>query len=364
VNDPVITSLSAAAYEIPTDAPEADGTLCWTSTTLVVVEASCGDHVGIGWTYGAAACATLATDVLADVVVGRPVLDVPGSWQAMVDRVRNIGRAGVAGYAISAVDVALWDLKARLLDVPLHRLFGVYHDDVPLYGSGGFTTYDDRTTRKQLQDWLSDGMEAVKIKIGESRGHATARDLRRSQLARETVGDEVEVFVDANGGYSVKQAVRVGRALDDLGVTWFEEPVSSDDLRGLAVVRAAVQADVTAGEYGTDVVYFRRMCDSGIDCLQADATRCGGYTEWFRVAAVAAAFGFEVSAHCAPQLHAHAAVATPNLRHVEWFHDHVRIEQMAFDGALRPERGRLRLSDEAGAGLAVKVSDLADWRVR
>ncbi|MFB9833533.1 enolase C-terminal domain-like protein [Actinoallomurus acaciae] len=362
--DPPVESVCASAYTVPTDAPEADGTLAWEATTLVLAEVRAGGQVGTGWTYGPAACAAEIGERLADVLRGRSALDVTGTWQAMIRAVRNDGRPGAVGYAISAVDVALWDLKARLLDVPLHRLIGAVHDEVPVYGSGGFTTYDDARLTEQLTAWTR-RIPRVKIKIGESWGTRTDRDLARMRRAREVIGPGVELYVDANGGYTAKQAVRVMREAADLDVRWLEEPVSSDDLAGLAAVRAAVTADVTAGEYGYDLTYFRRMCEAGaVDCLQADVSRCGGISEWLRVAAVAAAYGLQISGHCAPHLHAHAAAATPNLRHLEWFHDHVRIESMLFDGCLNPDGGAIRpRSDIPGHGLTFRHTDAAAYQV-
>jgi len=255
-------------------------------------------------------------DKLAPVVTGRDAMDVGGAFGATVKAIRNAGRPGVAGYAISAVDVALWDLKARLLGLPLHRLLGAVRDQVPVYGSGGFTAYDERQLREQLSHWaLEQRIPRVKIKIGESWGADPARDLQRMHQARAVVGEDVELFVDANGGYARKQAIRVMRAAADLDVRWYEEPVSSDDLDGLREIRDAVRPDVTAGEYGCDLYYFRRMCAAGaVDCLQADVSRCGGITEWLRAAAVAASYGLDISGHCGPHLHAHAAAATPNGR--------------------------------------------------
>lgn len=357
-----VESLDARAYTIPTDAPEGDGTAAWSATTLVVVRVGAAGEVGTGWTYGPAGCAALATELLAGVVVGRDALAVPGSWAAMVRAARNATRAGAVGYAISAVDVALWDLKARLLKVPLTRLFGVVHDEVPVYGSGGFTTYSDEQMVAQLTGWAGEQrIPRVKIKIGESWGADEARDLARIARAREVIGPDVELYVDANGGYRRKQAVRLAAAMAEWDVRWFEEPVSSDDLDGLREVRDRADADVTAGEYGTDVTYFRRMCaHEAVDCLQIDATRCGGYTEWLRSAAVAASFGLDVSGHCAPNLHASVASATPNLRHLEWFHDHVRIESMLFQGALDPAGGAVVPSADLPGHGVVLVDEAAE----
>jgi L-alanine-DL-glutamate epimerase-like enolase superfamily enzyme len=363
--DTPVESVEAAVYTVPTDAPEADGTLSWDSTTMVLVRVRAGGMCGTGWTYGSAACAPVVTGKLAAVVSGRDAMDVPGAFEAMVRAVRNDGRPGAIGYAISAVDVALWDLKARLLGLSLPRLLGAVRAEVPVYGSGGFTSYSDRQLRDQLSGWAHEQrIPRVKIKVGESWGAAAGRDIARIGQAREVIGDAAELFIDANGGYTRKQAIRVMSAAADLDVRWLEEPVSSDDLDGLREIRDAVQADVTAGEYGYDLPYFRRMCAAGaVDCLQADVSRCGGITEWLRVAAVAASHGLQVSGHCAPHLHAAVATAVPNLRHLEWFHDHVRIETMFFDGALDPAGGTVRPDLGApGLGLTLREADAERYR--
>ncbi|MGI8682686.1 MAG: enolase C-terminal domain-like protein [Mycobacteriales bacterium] len=367
IADEAVTGVAVAVFDVPTDAPEADGTLAWSKTSVVVVEVRVGDGPrGLGWSYTGRAAATLIEDLLAGVVVGRPALDVPGSSAAMVRAVRNLGRPGITATAISAVDLALWDLKARLLDLPLCRLLGQVHTDVPVYGSGGFTSYDNEQTTAQLTRWVHElGIPRVKIKIGESWGTEEARDLERVALARRVIGPDVELYVDANGGYTVGQAVRVARRFEEYDVRWFEEPVSSDDLAGLAAVRHQVVADVAAGEYGYDLPYFARMIGAGaVDCLQVDVTRCGGVTEFLRAAAVAAAANVSVSAHCAPSLHAHPATAVPNLRHLEYFHDHERIERLLFDGALVATRGSLTPdTGRPGIGMELKRADAEPYRV-
>lgn len=359
-----VDDVDVDVYCIPTEGPEADGTLSWSSTTLVLVRVTSGTTTGLGWTYGPAACGRLVTDQLRDVVVGAHAAEVSASYHQMVRAVRNAGRPGIASMAISAVDTALWDLKARLLELPLHRLLGSVRDVVPVYGSGGFTTFEDEQTATQLTGWVDNGFGQVKIKIGESSGSCTDRDLHRIAFARRVLGDDVDLFVDANGAYTPKQAVRVAERFREHRVSWFEEPVSSDDLNGLARVRDAVSCDVTAGEYGYDLTYFERMCAAGaVDCLQVDATRCGGYSEWLRAAAVAAAHHLEVSAHCAPHLHAPVAAATPNLRHVEWFADHVRIEQMLFDNTTAAPGGAMPLPDQPGNGLQLREATADRFRV-
>ena len=365
--DVQVDSVRAMAYAIPTDQPEADATLTWDSTTLVVCEVTAGGTTGTGYTYAHDACVPLIEGKLAPTVTGRDAMDVPGAWSAMQRGIRNLGRPGLASCALSAVETALQDAKARLLDLPLASLLGRSRPVSPVYGSGGFTTYDDGRMREQLQRWTDElRIPRVKIKIGESWGSAVSRDLDRVALARGVIGDDTALYVDANGGYSVGQAVRVGHALADHGVTWYEEPVSSDHLAGLRQVRGQVAPDVTAGEYGYHLPYFASMVQAeAVDCLQVDVTRCGGYGEWLRAAAVAAGSSIEVSGHCAPNLAAHVAVATPNLRHLEYFHDHERIESMLFDGVLRPTDGALRPDlTRPGHGLALKHADAERYRVR
>lgn len=361
-----IDELNVRVYEVPTDQPEADGTIDWTSSTMVVVQAIANGQVGLGYTYASAACKPIIEQVLAPEVVDRPVLATTQIWLEMVRAVRNLGRPGLAGCAISAVDTALWDLKARLLNVPLSRLLGGVRQEVLVYGSGGFTTYTDETMRRQIEGWMSLGISRFKIKIGEARGTMIRRDLHRIAAARKLIGTDADLFVDANGAYTRKQAIRLGTTLEELGIKWFEEPVSSNDLVGLSEVRARVTADVTAGEYGYDLGYFERMCAAGaVDCLQIDVTRCGGYTEWLRAAAVAAGHELEVSAHCAPNLHAHVAAAVPNTRHIEYFHDHARVEAIILDGVLTPLRGVMRLDlAKKGNGLQLRAEqDIAQYQV-
>jgi L-alanine-DL-glutamate epimerase-like enolase superfamily enzyme len=343
--------LDVSVYTIPTDAPESDGTLEWDSTTIVLVQATAQDHTGIGYTYGSAAIGELIQSKLAGVVEDRDPLDVQGSWQAMTEALRNNGETGMTYMAVAAVDVALWDLKARLLDLPLAKLLGRWHDEVPIYGSGGFTSYSDARLAEQLSGWVEEGITRVKMKVGRD----PDADPARVRVAREAIGADPELFVDGNGAYTRKQALALADTFAESGVTWFEEPVSSDDLEGLALLRDRVPApiEVAAGEYGFDLPYFRRMLPC-VDVQQADVTRCGGITGLLRVDALCAAHSAPLSGHCAPQIHAHALAACQRTVHLEYFHDHSRIEGMLFEGALSPAGGALR-PDESRPGLGIEL---------
>jgi L-alanine-DL-glutamate epimerase-like enolase superfamily enzyme len=364
-SEPFVESVTAASYVIPTEGPESDGTLSWDSTGMIIVTALAGGKAGLGWSYGSPVAASLIRDLLATVVIGRGAMDVPGAAEAMSRAVRNVGREGVAAIAISAVDIALWDLKARLVGLPLAALIGQARRDVPIYGSGGFISYDDQQTRDQLTGWVfGDCIPRVKIKIGESWGGNERRDLNRVALAREVITPEAELYVDANGGYRTAQAVRIGRILADHGVTWFEEPVSTQDLAGLALIREQISQDVAAGEYSWTLADSARLLDArAVDCLQLDVTRCGGVTGFLRGSALAEARNTQVSGHCAPGAHAHVASAVTNLRHLEYFHDHQRIERMFFDGTLDPAGGVLTPDlTRPGLGLEFRAAAAEPYR--
>ncbi len=362
--DVPVERLATSVYTVPTDSPESDGTAEWDATTIIVVEASAGGCTGIGYSYGAAATGALIRDKLAEIVEGRDALAVTESWQAVARACRNLGRPGVASMAIAAIDAALWDLKARLLALPLATLLDAAHDAVPVYGSGGFTSYSDGELAEQLGGWVADGIPRVKMKVARH----PERDLRRVEVAREAIGAGADLYVDANGGLTRKQALRFAvECAERFGVNWFEEPVSSDDLEGLRLLRDRAPAgmDVAAGEYGYMLTYFEQLLDAGaVDCLQADLTRCEGISGFLRVAALCQAHSLELSAHCAPAIHAHPCCAVVPLRHLEYFHDHARVEQLLLDGVLEPVAGELRPDlSRPGNGLELKHADAERYAI-
>lgn len=359
-----IDALEVSAYEIPTDYPESDGTAKWDSTTIVVVQAHAGGATGLGYTYGDVASGAVVDSTLREVVQGRDALRVSAAWEAMVRACRNLGRPGVASMAIAAVDTALWDLKARLLNLPLATLLDAGREEVAVYGSGGFASYPDARLAEQLGGWAEQGIPRVKMKVGRD----PARDLERVRVARAAIGSATELYVDANGALSRMQALRFAeRYVEDYGVSWFEEPVSSDDLEGLRLLRdrAPGGMDIAAGEYGYKLDYFEKMLAAGaVTCLQADVTRCEGITGFLRVAALCEARSLELSAHCGPSIHAHPCCAVVAFRHLEYFHDHARLERMLFDGVLEPKDGALHPDfTRPGNGLELKRADAERYAI-
>ncbi len=361
MTDAPIQSVRCAAYTIGTDHPESDGTLAWNETTMVVVHVEAGGRTGTGWTYATRAAAVVVEDLLAGAIGGVDAMDIPGAWAAMEHAVRNQGRSGVTAMAISAVDIALWDLKGKLMGASVADLLGSARPSVEIYGSGGFSSYSDAQLAEQFTGWVAQGISRLKMKIGRG------RDAERVRAAREALGEGPEIYADANGAYRRKQALGMARGLAPLGVTWFEEPVDHHDLAGLRLLRDRAPAgmDITAGEYGYELSGFPRLIGQGaVDVLQADCTRCGGITGWMRVAALAQAHHLPISSHCAPALHVAPGCAAPNTMHLEYFHDHARIERLLFDAAPAPIGGRLTPDrSRPGLGYELKRADAEPYRV-
>ncbi len=361
--DAAIDRVQVSAYRVPTDFPESDGTFEWDATTLVLVELSGGDKEGMGYSYTSATAAELIRRELAHLVVGARAMEIGRLWNAMRRTVRNIGAPGIASSAIAAVDIALWDLKARLLDLPLVTLLGQARDSVPAYGSGGFTSYPIDQLCAQLQGWVREGFSMVKMKIGRQ----PEADADRVRAVRAAMGGEPRIFVDANGAYGRKQALAQTAILAEWDVSWFEEPVSSEDLEGLRFLRdrAPPGMEIAAGEYGYDGAYFRRMLAAGaVDVLQADATRCAGITGFLQAGALCEAFQIPLSAHTAPSVHQHPCCALETARHVEYFHDHVRIEHMFFEGAAHARGGRLQPElSRPGLGLEFRHAEARPFMI-
>ena len=357
MSDIRLDSLKVSAFRIPTETPESDGTLEWNSTTIIVVELAAGGACGLGYTYSDSAAAQLIDQKLRPLVVGRDPLDIESLWLSLRVETRNLGWPGIVATAISAIDTALWDLKGKLLRMPLCKLLGAVRTEIPIYGSGGFTSYSLSQLTEQLRGWSAAGMRWVKMKIGRD----AAADLSRARAVREAIGSETGLFVDANGAYDLKQALHQGRLLVEFGVSWFEEPVSSQDLEGLHFLRERLPAmmEVAAGEYGYELANFHGLLGAGaVDVLQADITRCGGITGFLKVSALAEAYRIPLSSHCAPALHLHPACSVPRFRHAEYFYDHVRIEEKLFDGVALPVNGTLRPDlSHPGLGIELKHKD-------
>lgn len=358
-----VKKLNVAAYKIPTDAPEADGTLQWNSTTLVLVEIEAANKKGIGYTYANESAAFLIEKNLKDLVLQRNALDIARINDFLTQQIRNSGTCGISMMAISAIDNALWDLKAKIFEVPLCKLLGQVKDSMLIYGSGGFTSYNKKQLQQQFEHWAEQDICNIKMKVGAQ----PEKDVERVKEARGILDSKVQLMIDANGAYSAKQALQKAFDVAQYNVTWFEEPVSSDNLEGLNFIRehAPAQINIAAGEYGYNLPYFKSMLHSNaVDILQADATRCGGITGFLKAGFLAEAHQLPFSSHCAPALHLHAAICLPSFFISEYFHDHVRIEQMLFDGVPPVENGVLKPDlSRTGSGFEFKEKDAEKYKL-
>lgn len=358
-----ITAANISAFRIPTDQPESDGTAEWDSTTVVVVELSAAGITGLGFSYANIGAATVAEELVHKVVLKQNAFDIPSIHSALDRQVRNWGRPGLVSSAISAIDICLWDLKARLLDRPLLNILGKMRDDVAAYGSGGFTSYTEKQLVDQLSGWASEGFRAVKMKIGRN----PDQDAARVTAVHKVLKHAAELYVDANGAYRRKQALLKSQQFADLGVTWFEEPVTSDDKFGLhlMVERAPAVMDIAAGEYCYVLDDARLFLEAhAVDVLQADVTRCGGITNFLKIGEACEIYHYPLSAHTSPSVHATLCCALVSAINVEYFHDHSRIEHMIFDGALTPANGNLKPDlSRPGLGLELKRSDAEKFQV-
>lgn len=348
-----IDAIEVQAYTIPTQSPESDGTLEWNATTLVYVEVQADGRTGIGYTYADVATAKLIQTMLRNRLLGKDAMQIGARWNDMGNVTRNLGRDGIASMAISAVDVALWDLKGKIVGQPVYALIGAVRDRVPVYGSGGFTAYSETQLCEQLAGWVQDAIPRVKMKIGRNPN----ADIKRVAAARRAIGSGAELFVDANGAYSVQEAISQAQHFAEQRVTWFEEPVFREDYVGTRHVRkhSPPGMEISDGEYGYGLYEFARMIDAEmLDVLQADATRCGGFSGLLAVDGLCQSTMTPLSTHCAPHLHLHAAMACKQLRHIEYFFDHSRIERMLFEGAADPENGDLS-PDPARPGIGLEL---------
>jgi L-alanine-DL-glutamate epimerase-like enolase superfamily enzyme len=358
-----IRALKVSAYQIPTDYPESDGTLKWNSTTLILTEIEAANQKGIGYTYADASVVSFIERNLKELVLRRNALDIPAIWQSLYAAIRNNGTSGLACMAIAAVDNALWDLKAKILGVSLSQLLGKAKDQIEIYGSGGFTSYPADRLQHQLSSWVESGIKKVKIKIGRD----AAADPKRIKESRAAIGNDNQLFIDANGAYDEKTALEKAIVFNDYGISWFEEPVSADNLKGLKFIREHAPANmkIAAGEYGDTLGYFSTMLSAGaVDVLQADATRCCGITGYLKAGILAQAYKIPFSFHCAPAIHLHASMSLGNFFIGEYFHDHVRIENMLFDGVQTPVNGFLKPDESrVGHGLVFKQQDAEKYRI-
>ena len=260
----------------------------------------------------------LIETTLKPLLIGQDPLQHEKLWEDMFWAIRGYGRKGMAFCALSAIDIGLWDLKGKIFNAPLYKLIGHYTETVPVYGSGGWTHFTEAELVREQAGFVERGFPRVKLKVGKDFGKAEAEDVRRLAAVRKALGDDVEIFIDANGGYYARQAIVMARRFEGYNVGWFEEPTHADDIAGLAEVARAGIIPVATGEHEYTKYGFKDLIAAGgVDIVQPDVARIGGITEWLKVAHLAHAFNLPVAPHAIAPVHLHLACCTPNLRAVE-----------------------------------------------
>lgn len=327
-NDARIVSVEARTVSIPLDQPTSFSTrqVLARDYTLVRVRTADG-HQGIGFCYGGSRAGVLVThavrELFRDTLVGQNALRVEGLWQDMYRDSLLHGRAGSTMRALSILDVALWDRNARAAGLPLAQYLGASaRDTVPAYASGGY--YLEGKTAQMLGDemagYVALGFKAVKMKVGR---HGLKEEEARIRAAREAIGDDVLLMLDANNAWSdLPTALGYMQRFEPYKPYWIEEPFSPDDIENHAQLARRTPVAVATGEIEAGRWRHQELLEKrAAMILQSDAAVCGGISEWRRIAAMAAGFGVTMCPHWFHDLHVHLVAATPNAGFVEYFSD-------------------------------------------
>ena len=298
-------------------------------------------------------------------LIGEDPMNIEYIWFRMFWSVRGCGRKGVAFCAISAIDTALWDLKAKALNLPLYKLLGPYTDTVTVYGSGGWTNLSEKELVKEQLNWVERGFRNIKMKVGKDFGTAEEEDIRRVAAVRKAVGDDITIYIDANNGYYAKQAIALAPRFEEYNVAFFEEPVLADDIEGLAAVKQASKIPVATGEHEYTKYGFKELLTRGAaDILQPDVGRVGGVSEWMKVAHMAHAFNLPVANHAQHLISLHLACATPNLLAVECLGMLEEADRFFYTEIPEPKDGKLSpFPDKPGLGLELNPDVIKKYKV-
>lgn len=366
-----ITKVESAVLSIPLQKPTAFATTVVTAREYVVVWVDTDEGLrGVGFTVGgryAGEGHLIRTAIeynLKPLIVGENPFAVEQLWERMFQTTVLIGRRGAVIRAISALDIALWDIISKAAGRPLYQLLGGYRDEVPIYASGGY--YREGKGLKglaaEMERYMSMGFNSVKIKIGRL---SPREDAERVRVARETLGPEVQLAVDANNAYAdVATAIRAARMLEKYDIWWLEEPVWPDNIPAMAEVAAALDVPVAAGEIESTRWGFRRLMEA-IDILQPDFTVAGGVTECIKIAHMAACYDVPIAPHWMPNLHVHLAAAVPNALTVEYFvleEDVLNFEHVVKE-PLQPVNGVIRVPQRPGHGVELDDQAVTQYRI-
>lgn len=362
-----ITDVEGMLISIPLRKPTSMATRTVTAREYVVTRVRTDEGItGSAYTLGGAVVLAGIRDTLRPLVLGADPFDTERLWDRMFKSSLMVGRKGAIVRALSTIDIALWDIKGKALNIPLYKLLGAHADRVPVYASGGY--YRQGESFQQMADEMArvveQGFKAIKIKVGAL---SFKEEVERLATLRRTVGDDVQIMVDANCAWNdVNYARKIMRAFEEHGVAWFEEPVLPDNFRGGAELAAVFETPIATGEQECTRWGFRDLIEHGAaDILQPDVAVVGGVSEWMKVAALASAYDLPVSSHYFHDVHVHLMAAAPNALIAEYFLRELDI--MVFDEVvrepLRPVDGYLTVPQRPGLGMELDEEKLERYRV-
>ena len=318
--------------------------------------------VGIGLSFfGGALTATLraAIDALATLLIG----DDPTQTEAIAAKLRRAagssGPGGLFTLALSAIDMACWDLKGKALGRSVCALLGGLRDRAPTYASGALMRPHPIDYLAKAGPRLRDmGFRQMKMQCGSE--PTVAASVERVRVMRESIGPDVDLMCDINQLWSVNQALEVGRRIEDYHLFWLEDPTAHDDFPGLARIADALTAPIAAGEYHYGIVPFRHLLEArSIDIVMIDLVRAGGITQWMKIAGMAEAFNLPVVSHLIPEIHVHLIAAIPNGLTVEYMPWTLRL----FEETPAIENGQLVVPKKPGLGLAFDQAAIKKYQV-
>lgn len=289
----------------------------------VLAEVTTSDGVK-GFGYMVALSASMVPAVasaareLSQVLIGMHVLETEAAWERMARKGSWFGPGGLLHQAIAPLDVAMWDAAGKTLQQPLYRLLGGYRDRLPVYGSDGFWYgLPLEQLAENASRYVKEGFTAVKLRIGHEK--QPAGEVRRVKAVRDAVGPDVRILVDATETWDTATALNTGHALQEAGVHWLEDPISTDDVAGLARLSQQLRIRIATGEHFYRATEFARLFEArGTSIALIDLGRVGGITPWRRIAALAHTYGIPVCGHVLPEVHVHLATAIPNGYLVEY----------------------------------------------
>lgn len=368
---PAIESVSVCIARVPLDKPVTFSTRTVTAREYCLVRVQSSDgHEGIGYCYSVNTSGRLlavaVTELLAPLLIGKDSLRVEGLWREMYQEALLQGRAGCVMRALSALDIALWDLNARSVGLPLYQFLGAnLSGRVPAYASGGYY-WPGKTAQvlaDEMLDYVKSGFTAVKMKVGRE---SPAKEEERVAAVREAIGPDVHLMLDANNAWpDLPTAMTYMQRLEAYRPYWIEEPFSPDDIENHARLARATSVTVATGEVEAGRWRFKALMDQGAaGVLQTDATVCGGITEWRRIAATAASYGISVSPHAWHDIHVHLVASAPNATYAEFMpDDHIVNFRRLIDHQLVADNGNLLLPATPGLGFHFDAEAVARYGI-